>query len=196
MSASHPSPSPSTPRRPTTSPSPTEPLSPPEVFRLYCGFNRQLMQVVQATTNGPPPVVEDACQVAWTALICPGQRVEQGRARAWLVRTAVREARRLTRLEAREPSLERAFDEHPRRLRPTPDTGLEEQVWRREQVHRLRLLSVRQQRLVWLRALGFSYGEMARYESASTRTIHRQLERAQERLRALGDPDQLDRAAA
>jgi DNA-directed RNA polymerase specialized sigma24 family protein len=99
-------------------------------------------------------------------------------------------------LDAREPSLERAFDENPRGLRSTADTGLEEQVWRRDQVRRLRLLSVRQQRLVWLRALGFSYGEMARYERASTRTIHRQLERARERLRALGDPGQLDRAAA
>jgi RNA polymerase sigma factor (sigma-70 family) len=172
------------------------PLSSREVIRLYGAFNRQLTQVVRATTNGPRPVVEDACQVAWTGLICPGQRLEQGSARAWLVRTAVREALRLMRLEAREPSLEQAFEERPHRLCSAAEDGPEEQVCRRERVSSLRLLSVRQQRLVWLRALGFSYGEMARYESASTRTIRRQLERAQRRLRALDDPGRLDRAAA
>jgi RNA polymerase sigma factor (sigma-70 family) len=175
---------------------PSAPVSPHEVIRLYCAFNRQLTQVVRAATNGPRPVIEDACQVAWTGLICPGQHVERQSARAWLVRTAIREALRLMRVEAREPSLERAFEEKPDRLRCATDAGPEEQVCRLEQVDSLRLLSTRQQRLVWLRALGFSYREMARYESASTRTIHRQLERAQRRLRALDDAGRLDQAAA
>ncbi|HEY1523808.1 MAG TPA: sigma-70 family RNA polymerase sigma factor [Solirubrobacteraceae bacterium] len=174
---------------------PDAPLSPRDVIRLYCAFNRRLTQVVRATTLGPAPVIEDACQVAWTGLICPGQGVENGRARAWLVRTAVREALRLMRLEAREASLERAFEEMPH-LRSATDAGPEELVWRREQVESVRLLSVRQQRLVWLRALGFSYGEMARYEGVTNRTLRRQLERAQRRLQALDDSGQVDRAAA
>jgi DNA-directed RNA polymerase specialized sigma24 family protein len=100
------------------------------------------------------------------------------------------------RLEDREASLERALEEKPHDLRSATDAGLEELVWRREQVHSVRLLSVRQQRLVWLRALGFSYAEIATYESASNRTIRRQLERAQRRLRLLDDAGSVDRAAA
>lgn len=176
-------------------PTPDATLSPRDVIRLYCTFNRPLIRLVRAITAAPPPVIEDACQVAWTGLICPGQAVEPGRARAWLIRTAGREALRLMRLAARETSLERALEETPH-LRSASEPGLEEQVGRRERVHSVRLLSVRQQRLVWLRALGFSYDEMASYEGASTRVIRRQLERAQRRLRALDEVVQIDRAAA
>jgi RNA polymerase sigma factor (sigma-70 family) len=177
------------------SPPDTE-ISPSDVIRLHGAFNRELTRVVRATTRAPRPVIEDACQVAWTGLICPGQRVEQGSARAWLIRTAVREALRLMRLEDREPSLERTSEERAHRLSSAGAPEPEEVVWRREQVHSLSLLSVRQQRLVWLRALGFSYGEMASYESASTRTVRRQLERAQQQLRLLGEAHQADREAA
>ncbi len=174
---------------------PDAPISPSDVIRLYGAFNRQLTQIVRATTRGPRPVIEDACQVAWTGLICPGQRVEQRSARAWLIRTAIREALRLMRLEDREASLERALEEQLH-LQPSTDAGLEEVAFRREQVHGVRLLSVRQQRLVWLRALGFSYEEMAAYENCTNRTIRRQLERAQRRLRGLDDAGEVDRAAA
>ena len=172
------------------------PVTPRDVMRLYGVFNRQLTRIVRASTRGPQPVIEDACQVAWTALICPGLRVEQANARAWLVRTAVRETFRLMALQTRELSLERVMQEQPEELRSETIPGPAEVVRRREQVQNVRLLSERQQRLVWLRALGFSYGEMARYEGATSRTVRRQLERAQRRLRALDDAGPVDRAAA
>ncbi len=175
---------------------PDTPLGPSDVIRLYMAFNRRLTQIVRATTGGRRPLVEDACQVAWTALICPGQRVEQRSAQGWLVRTAVREARRLMRLEVREASLEHAFEQQPDHLRSQPDGEPAELVWRRDQMQIVRLLTARQQRLVWLRALGFSYGEMAAYESATARTIRRQLEQARRRLRTLDDAGRVERAAA
>lgn len=176
-------------------PAPQSPISSGDVIRLYGAFNRQLTRIVRASTRGPAPVIEDACQVAWTGLICPGRGVEPRSARAWLIRTAVREAVRLMRLEDREASLERALEERLH-LQSPPDVGLEEVISRREQVHSVRLLSARQQRLVWLRALGFSYEEMAAYENCTNRTIRRQLERAQRRLRMLEDAGEVWRAAA
>jgi RNA polymerase sigma factor (sigma-70 family) len=134
-------------------------------------------------------VVEDACQVAWTALICRSERVDPERASGWLVRTAIREALRLMRIADREDSLVRELEV------PT-DLGPEELAWRRAQVQSLRLLSVRQQRLVWLRALGLSYEEMASYERCTKRTVHRQLERARRRLRVLEDAGETERRAA
>lgn len=172
------------------------PLTPSDVIRLYGAFNRQLTRILRATTGGPRPVIEDACQVAWTALICQGQRVEHGSARAWLVRTAVREALRLMQLETREASLERALQEQPDHLRAETDAEPAELACRRELLQSVRLLSARQQRLVWLRALGFSYEEMASYEGVTDRTIRRQLERARRRLRALDDAAWVERAAA
>lgn len=171
---------------------PDAPLTPSDVIRLYGAFNRQLTRIVRAATAGPRAVIEDACQVAWTALICPGRPVDHRSARAWLVRTAVREATRQIHLQTRETPL----DEAPDHLRHESDEGLAEVVWGRERVHHVSLLSERQQRLVWLRALGFSHGEIARYEATTTRTIRRQLERAHRQLRALDDGGQIDRAAA
>lgn len=175
---------------------PNAPLTPSDVIRLYGAFNRQLTRIVRAATGGPEAVIEDACQVAWTALICPGQPVEERMARAWLVRAAVREALRLVRLGDREVSLELVLEETPRDLPCGPPVEPAELARRHERVHSVRLLSARQQRLVWLRALGFSYDEMAAYEGATNRTVRRQLEHARRRLRAVDNADQVDRAAA
>ena len=164
-------------------------LTPTDLIRLYGSFHRRLAHIVRSGVGAPEPVVEDACQVAWTALICQSTRVDRERAAGWLVRTAIREALSLMRIADREDSL-------ARELEVPIDPGPEELAWRRSQVHSLRLLSLRQQRLVWLRALGLSYEEMASYERCTNRTVRRQLERARRRLRVLDSGTGAQRRAA
>jgi RNA polymerase sigma factor (sigma-70 family) len=175
---------------------PHDQLTRRDVIRLYSTFNRQLAQIVRCGLGVPERVIEDACQVAWTGLIGQGQGVDRRSAGAWLVRTALREALRLARLEDREPSLEQALEDRAPHLRLASDSGPEELISRREQVCSVRLLSARQQRLVWLHALGFSCEEMASYEQCTSRTVRRQLERARRRLRMLDADGQAYRQAA
>jgi DNA-directed RNA polymerase specialized sigma24 family protein len=61
---------------------------------------------------------------------------------------------------------------------PAPDETAEHHA----RIDTVRLLPERQQRLVWLQALGWSYTEMAQETGATTRTIDRQLVRARRRL--------------
>lgn len=120
--------------------------------------------------------------MAWTRLVRHRHRVTDAMARGWLTRTAVHEASRLMRRELREPPVD--TDSHSELLRstcPEPQQVLEQ----RQRLAAVGALPPRQQRLVWLRALGLSYEEMASHEGCTSRTVQRQLERARRRLRRL-----------
>ena len=152
-----------------------------DVGRLYRELAVRLEQTVRRTVRGSDPVIEDACQFAWSRLVFHRARVDEESAFGWLVRTAVHEAFKLRRRRAREVSLDEAFERgvDPVALTPAPW----ELLAQREQVTRVRDLATRPQRFVWLRALGFSYEEMAARECCTKRTVERQLERARAALR-------------
>jgi RNA polymerase sigma factor (sigma-70 family) len=62
---------------------------------------------------------------------------------------------------------------------PSPD----ELVEQRERLETIRILPERQQRLLWLHALGLSYTEIALYAGCTPRTVERQLLRAKRAVR-------------
>jgi DNA-directed RNA polymerase specialized sigma24 family protein len=152
-----------------------------ELGDLYATLAVRLRQIVGGKVRAPEPVVEDACQFAWGSLVNHRDRVCRETALGWLATTAVREAIRLTRRQHRELPLEQlaAVGGPPRPL-ATPTDELVEQ---RAKLAAIGRLPNRQQRLVWLQGLGFSYGEMADHEGASLRTVERQLLRAKKALR-------------
>lgn len=166
-------------------PEPPVPMTTSDVVQLYVAFQPRLEQMVRGCLRVPGPVVEDACQAAWVALISFRERVDLVRAPGWLVQTAVHEALRLMRLEDREDSLERELEARAGLSSLGTDPGPEDRLIGHQRVDRLSCLPVRQQRLVWLRALGLSYEEMASHERCTGRTVRRQLERAGRALRAL-----------
>jgi DNA-directed RNA polymerase specialized sigma24 family protein len=135
---------------------------------------------VGGKTQAPDPLVEDACQFAWGSLVHHRTAVRQETALGWLITTAVREAIRLMGCQRRELSLEELSGGGPTRRFATPTDELVEQKMKLASITRL---PERQQRLVWLQGLGFSYGEMADHEGATPRTVERQLLRAKRRLR-------------
>jgi RNA polymerase sigma factor (sigma-70 family) len=136
-----------------------------------------------AVRDAPGPVVEDACQFAWDRLVHHRVRIRRETALAWLARIATREARRLHEREERfvslDAALERAGDAAVIGESPAPDEVTE----RRERLRSVRNLPERQQRLLWLHALGVDYVEMAAQTGCTTRTIDRQLWRARRALR-------------
>src|SRR5947209_2949242 len=76
------------------------------IAELYCDLAKRLEQIVRLDVRAPEPFIEDACQAAWTQLVAHCDRVRQETALAWLAKTAVREAIRLTHRDRREISLE------------------------------------------------------------------------------------------
>jgi DNA-directed RNA polymerase specialized sigma24 family protein len=95
------------------------------------------------------------------------------------VRVAVHEALRAIVRASRDVPLEELEEDREPRTVPDLRHGLTEG---RERLRMIGELPVRQQRLVWLHGLGFSYAEMAVATGESRRTIERQLLRARHAL--------------
>ncbi len=154
-----------------------------DVGALYRALSRRLEQIVRLDVRATDPVIEDACQFAWTRLVYHGDRVDAEKALSWLARTAVHEAFMLIRRDARELSLDAAIEQAGDSVMPAFTPGPDELLERRAQLDGIRVLPVRQQRLLWLHGLGLSYLEMAQYTGCTTRTVERQLLRAKRTLR-------------
>lgn len=154
-----------------------------DIEELYRRLSGRLERLVRLGVRAPDPVVEDACQFAWSRLIRHSDHVRRETALSWLATTAIHEALKLLRRSAREPSLEAAVEASGEALVGTRTPATDELVEQRERIMGLRALPHRQQRLLWLRALGLSYAEMATHEGCTTRTVERQLLRATQRLK-------------
>src|SRR5437763_2071052 len=72
-----------------------------DVGELYSALSGRLEQIVRGGVCGSDAVIEDACQFAWSRLVHHGDRVRHDTALGWLAKTAVREAFKLTRRQAR-----------------------------------------------------------------------------------------------
>jgi RNA polymerase sigma factor (sigma-70 family) len=166
-------------------------VTPESAFgELYRGLSRRLEQIVRADVGAPEPVVEDACQFAWGRLLAQATRIRAEVALSWLSTTAVREARRLMHARERDVSLEIsepgvAESPGPGALVPPMRAETDSLIEDREQLRLMRLLPERQQRILWLHALGLSYEEIAAYTGDSMRTVERQLLRGRRRIREL-----------
>jgi DNA-directed RNA polymerase specialized sigma24 family protein len=160
-----------------------------DIARLYLEFSRPIQRHVGAVVRAPRPIIEDACQFAWSQLLGHRERVSAQTAHGWLTATAIHEAFKLSRAAQREVSLEAALQTGGEQLleqlvsgpvlRGLPDETAECQ----EQVAELRTLSLRQQRMLWLNAIGLSRTEVAAHERCTTRTVERQLFKARRALR-------------
>jgi RNA polymerase sigma factor (sigma-70 family) len=150
---------------------------------LYRSLAPRLERIVGVEVRAPREVIEDACHDAWTKLINRSDQIQREAALSWLVTTAIRQAWRLNRREQLELSLEAAADAIGELTAPALGVGPVEQVEQKERLGEIRQLPERQQRLIWLRAAGLSYVEMAAYTGESVRTVERQILRATHRIR-------------
>ena len=148
-----------------------------EVAELYAAQAIRVRRLVRLNVQAPDALVEDACQVAWMRLVDHRARVRRDAATRWLVRVAVNEALKLVRRSARDLSLDELSDERGEGPLRAPSL-IDELAEQRSRLEAIRELPGRQQHLVWLAGLGFSYEEMAGETGASRRTVERQLLRA------------------
>jgi RNA polymerase sigma factor (sigma-70 family) len=156
-----------------------------DVGELYRALSGRLEKIVRLDVRAPDPVIEDACQFAWGRLVDHADRVGRETALSWLARTAVHEAFKLIRRDDRELSLDAAVEEAGEVALWARAPGPDELFENRERLGVIRCLPERQQRLLWLHALGLSYAEMARHTGWTPRTVERQLLRAKRTVRRL-----------
>jgi RNA polymerase sigma factor (sigma-70 family) len=157
-----------------------------EIDELYRALSGRLEQIVRSDVRAPDPVIEDACQFAWSRLLHHAGQVRRDSALSWLAKTAVREAFKLIRRERRELSLEAAIELAGELAPRVGAAGPEELAVTRERLGCI--MPERQQRLLWLHALGLSYAEMALQTGCTRRTVERQLLRAKHTVRAIAAP--------
>jgi RNA polymerase sigma factor (sigma-70 family) len=156
------------------------------VADLYRALSGRLEQIVRRDVGGSSAVVEDACQFAWAGLVAHAARVRRDRALSWLATTAVREAVRLLHRQNEELGRLHEPEDAGRSCTGPPEpASSEDLIDRRERIRLIRRLPERQQRILWLHALGLSYDEIATYTGDTSRTVERQLLRARRRIRAL-----------
>jgi RNA polymerase sigma factor (sigma-70 family) len=170
-----------------------------EIAALYPQLAPQLRRILRAQLCAPDVLIEDACQQAWEALLRHDGNVRPESRLPWLVTTARREALALLSRQRAEllsdavggapsrdrPALLRPGQEPARPLalssrEPEPSEAAEFS----DRMTQLRRLPPRQQRIMWMRGLGFAYREIAAQTGASERTVERQLATARARLRA------------
>jgi RNA polymerase sigma factor (sigma-70 family) len=152
-----------------------------DVGELYAQLARRLESIVRLDVRAPEVVVEDACQFAWSRLLHHRHRVQRETVFTWLARTAEHEAFKLLRRARRDAPLEAAIDH-------ASSTSPHELVERRERLAEIGEVPERQQRVLWLHALGLSYTEIAVHEGCTIRTVERQLLRAKRRVRDADQP--------
>lgn len=156
-----------------------------EVAALYARSAGLVRGQVCSEVTAPDAVIDDACQFAWIRLLHHRDRVGPECAVSWLITTALHEVFKLVRREGRDLSLEQLMEEtgdlRINRTAPAP----EETVGARLRLELLRELPERQERLIWLQGLGFSYPEMAVEADLSVRTVERQLMKGRRNLRLL-----------
>ncbi len=156
-----------------------------DVGELYVSLAGRLEQIVRLYVQASDALIEDACQFAWSRLVHHSSRVRRESALSWLAKTAVHEAFKLIRRDNRELSLDAAVEQAGDAGLCADGPGPEELLERRERLAAIRALPERQQRLLWLHALGLSYNEMALYTECTPRTVERQLLRAKRAIRLL-----------
>ncbi len=154
-----------------------------DVGALFGSLAPQLERIVRSGVRAPRPLIEDACQVAWSRLWHYRDSVSREHVLPWLVTTALHEAHALLRRESRCLSLDRAIEE-------AGDGALSagtlpDPCEVRMRLELIRSLSARQQQLVWLHGLGFDYEEIATVTGSTRRSVERQLLRGKRKLRAL-----------
>ena len=153
-----------------------------EVGELYGLLARRLEHIVRLDVRAPDAVIEDACQFAWSRLLHHRDRVHRETVVSWLARTAVHEAFKLLRRDARELSLETVAHDAANGTAAPPSRSPHQLAECRERLAAIGRLPERQQRILWLHALGLSYAEIADYEGCTLRTVERQLLRAKRRI--------------
>jgi RNA polymerase sigma factor (sigma-70 family) len=160
----------------------TEATARHELGQVYADLAPQLRRILGMNLQAPEWVLDDACQMAWEALLHRPGCVDAEHLLGWLATTARREALGLLKRSKAEICLD-ASGHADVIFGVGPDPQQSAEFW--ERLGQVRRLSRRQQRIVWMQSLGFGYAEIAAETGETRRSVERQLLSARRRLKAV-----------
>jgi DNA-directed RNA polymerase specialized sigma24 family protein len=144
-------------------------------------------------------IIEDACHTAWTKLLRRPDITLDTRGFAWLITVAVREAWQLGSIANEQPAgtlttpadldgdqgeLPEPCDTH---RRGTDDHALD-RIEHHARLQAMRAIKPREREALYLKGLGYSYGEIMRLTGATCTAVNRRITEGRAALRhELGD---------
>ena len=151
-----------------------------DLFELY---NDELMRRLTRVVHTSPEVIEDACSIAWAHFLrCQPDRSREWR--AWLFKTAQREAWTLDQRRREMRSLDADAGDRFRVDEPTdPHDPFRERDDLEAAVDVLEQLPPRLRRIAFLRATGHKYREIGEITGDSRTRISQLVRRANEHIR-------------
>jgi DNA-directed RNA polymerase specialized sigma24 family protein len=164
-----------------------------EIANFYADQAHDLRHVVASRArNAPAATIEDACHFAWTRLLVRPDVALDHRGFWWLATVAIHEAWRLASTIRESPVGAYLPDDDPAVTMPErpadlPDT-LERVIAREQHARRvgdLRLVKPRERRDLYLKALGYSYNEIAERTGSTYTAVDRHIKEGRARLRKL-----------
>jgi RNA polymerase sigma factor (sigma-70 family) len=166
-----------------------------QVAAFYESHAERLRHIVGAKARAPEHVLEDAAQTAWVALVRREDISLDDHGMSWLSKVAIHEGWRLAST-ARELPIsgvenlnEKLHDADVPELVDALTPGTDEQaIARAEDANRLvylRRLKPREREALTLKALGYSYNEIADLTNASHTAVNRRLAEGRARLREM-----------
>jgi len=150
---------------------------------LYRRHHRQLERAVARAVNGPPALIEDACQTAWTILL--RSQPDRQSIFAWLRVVAIHEAYRLSVISRRDTHLDGLSAETCDWQEFVADPhSLDSLLEAREALALLADLPERQRVDLALLVAGYSYEEIAEITGGRTFTnVNKHLAKARAGIR-------------
>lgn len=153
---------------------------------LFERDGERLERVVARALGAERRHAADACSWAWAQLVAT-QPERDERIFSWLLTTALREGRRLAKLDRRQttPDQGGADSQLPWEELIEARTSLEIELEGRAAAEALAELRPREGRYLSLLAAGYTYQEIAEREGVTYRTVDRHICRARARIREL-----------
>lgn len=149
----------------------------------YAELAPKLERVVGRNVRAPAWLIEEACQTAWSRWLVHRDGIAPGSTLGWLATTAIREALRSLKLQARQVSLDAPAEPRGQVVEfPVRAPGPEQLAEFRDRLAEVRRLPVRQQTVVWMKSFGYDYREIADRTGTTRRSVDRQLSQARRRL--------------
>jgi DNA-directed RNA polymerase specialized sigma24 family protein len=164
-----------------------------QIAAFYRRHADRIRRTVAAVVHASVETIEDACQTAWAFRLRRDDVSVDDRGANWLITVAIRQAWQLA-LSSRETpvgtfqGVAGGDDDVPEpadRLATDTDEQALSRIEAAERVVDLQALKARERRELYLKALGYSYGEIAQLTGSTYTEVNRRVVEGRARLRTL-----------
>lgn len=154
-----------------------------DIGKAFAEHHKAIERIVSSQVRGPREVIEDACQIAWTIAFRNAERLDSDTIRAYVAKIAIHEGWRLARKQTATAEEDTVLT--GRSSAASVDDATERVAEQAEAAEIIARLSPQQRRVYVLKAVGYSYQEIAEILGISYTAVNHALTRG--KLQAKGE---------